>query len=69
MGDMHAHHGPSQREYADMGALDVCTLRNLAQGRYLPDPVGTRVMQVFAQAPDGVKDALYESAPSERSRA
>ncbi|GEM_PF-5253083 len=38
MGDMHAHHGPSQREYADMWGLDVCTLRNLVQGRYLLHP-------------------------------
>ena len=61
--DMRAHHGLSQREYADLLGLDVRTLQNWEQGRNRPDPAAISLMRVFAHAPDVVEDALSEPVP------
>jgi DNA-binding transcriptional regulator YiaG len=57
---LRAHHGLSQREYADLLGIDVRTLQNWEQGRNRPDPSAVSLMRIFAHAPEVFEEALSE---------
>jgi DNA-binding transcriptional regulator YiaG len=57
---LRARYNLSQRQYADLLAIDVRTLQNWEQGRNRPDPAAITLMRVFDRSPDVVEEALTE---------
>lgn len=53
-------HGLSQREFADLLALDVRTLQNWEQGRNRPDPGTASLVLLFERAPERIEELLSE---------
>ncbi len=53
-------HGLSQREFADLLALDVRTLQNWEQGRNRPDPGTASLVLLFDRAPERIEELLSD---------
>ena len=58
--EIRTRHGLSQREFADLLALDLRTLQNWEQGRNRPDPGTASLVLLFDQAPEQIEELLSE---------
>ena len=58
--EIRVRHGLSQREFADLLALDLRTLQNWEQGRNRPDPGTASLVLLFDQAPEQIEELLSE---------
>lgn len=58
--EIRSRHGMSQREFADLLALDMRTLQNWEQGRNRPDSGAATLMLLFDRAPERIEELLSE---------